>query len=234
MRDCGRLEDSEIMLQHAIDLYTLAYEESGSTGYTKTHPKYASMLAIRGLVLRDLDSPKEARKSLEKALKIQKQILSEQNLMKAETICNLGTVFHRLGERQRSLDHFSTALSMMKTVQYQHPITATILAATARLLIDMNDLKSAEFSFEEALRIRVACCGTTHPVVATYHKWLAEFAGNVNREGASEHLQTSHRIFESLLAREKAASAKYGFELPVLQRWELSMQELQSQNSNIE
>lgn len=219
------------MMQQAIDLYTATVDKSSSSGYTTTHPKYASMMAIMGLMLRDLDQLKESRKCLQTALKIQQQILSQQSLMKAETICNLGTVLHRLGERQKALESFDTALSMMQAVKYEHPVTATISAAIARLLLDMGDVHSARLSLDDALKIRTKCCGELHPDVALYHKLIAEISLKTDdATSAKQHLQVASRIYKTLYDREKTMSHECGIEpLPILDEWKDIVDDLEQQ-----
>lgn len=174
VRDSGDIEKSAKLMQQALDLYRSTIDESTHIGYSERHPKYASMLAVMGLIQRDLGKLREAKELLEQALRIQETILSQQNLMKAETIRNLGTVLHRLGDRSRALESLNSALSMMKSVKYEHPITATTSAAIAQLLLDMGDIHSAQAALDEALKIRTKCCGGIHPNVALYHRQLGE------------------------------------------------------------
>ena len=220
------------MMQQALDLYTSTMDESSTLGYTKVHPKYASMLAIMGLMLRDLDRLKEAKKMLEKALHIQEKILSQQNLMKAETICSLGTVLHRLGERPKALKTLNTALSTMTSVKYNHPITATVSAAIGRLLLDTGELFSAKVSVEDALKIHVNCTGSEiHPSVALYHELLAQIA-HTNQDDhvlARDHLHLACRTYRSLYEREERVSRESGIQLPVLEVWRKKVEDLQIQ-----
>jgi len=56
------------------------------------------MMAIMGLILRDLDRLEEAQKYLKESLDIQEKILSQESLLKVEMLYNLGTVLHRMDE----------------------------------------------------------------------------------------------------------------------------------------
>ena len=232
LRDTGDIESSAQMMQDAIKLYLKTADETGNPGYTKTHPKYASMLAMIGLLYRELGDTWAAKKSLETALSIQQQILSQQSLMKAETMCNLGTVLHQLGKRNRALENLNSALMVMKEVQYQHPITATISCALARVLIDTNDLHSAQWSLEEALKIRTKCCGRIHPSNALYHKLLSEVTLQLNdNESSGEHVTRALEIYRSLYQREKEQCHVDGdvlvSKLPILDSWDLHIRELE-------
>ncbi len=198
VRDSGDVEKSAKLMQQALDLYHSTVDQSTHLGYSESHPKYASMLAVMGLIQRDLGQLEEAKKLLKRALRIQETILSQQNLMKAETICNLGTVLHRLGDRNRALESLSLALSMMKSVKYEHPITATISAAIARLLLGMGDVHSARASLEEALKIRMKCCSKIHPNVALYHKLIGEM---MQEEVCRAVWMSNSHHFESCLRR---------------------------------
>ena len=221
-------------MRQALDLYTSYMDESSNLGYTENHPKYASMLAIMGIMLRDHNEVKEAKTTLQKALRIQERILSQQSLMKAETICTLGTVLHQLGDRQKALASLDTALSMMKSVKYQHPVTSTISAAIAQLLLDMGEMHSAQASLEEALKIRSVCCGEVHPNVAEYHMLLGDIACK-RKEVATEreHFQTAWRIYRFLHEREERLSQEAGIELPVLEEWKRKEKDLKQKLRNL-
>ena len=228
VKDCGEIDRSVELMQQALDLYTSTGQDSLGSGYTETHPKFASMLAVMGLLLRDQGRLQEARSFLERALRIQERILSEQSLMKAETICSLGTVLHRQGQRQRAMNSLDTALSIMRAVKKEHPVTATITAAVARLLWDMGDLHSAQLSMEEALQIQLWCRGEAHPTIALYHQLLADMLLHTdNSAAAGEHLRRALRVYQTVGEREGALSEEAGLALPILQQWETTRQEIE-------
>ena len=228
IRDCGDVQRSAETMQDAIDHYTETSTQSDNPCYTMAHPKYASMLAIMGLILRDLDDLKGAKKHLEKALQIQQKILSQQNLMKADTVCTLGTVLHRLGEKQKALDELNSALAMMQSTCYENPVTSTISGAIGTLLLDMGEVHSAKHCLQEALKIRTKCCGEIHPAVAYYQKLLAD----VEKEDTplrTQHLQTSRQIYRALCEREYTLSEEAGVQLPVIIEWRKKLEELEHQ-----
>ena len=225
------------MMQQAIERYTSMTDDASNLGYTKSHPKFTSMLAILGLIQRDLDRLQEARRSLETALRMQQEILSEQSLMKAETMCNLGTVMHRMGNRRGALEYMDSALTLMKSVKHEHPITATISAAVAQLLLDMGNVHSARLSLEDALEIRSKCCTELHPSNALYHKLLAGLADQdehgADKAGlmAEKHLIAARAIYGNLFQREQALSEKAGLrsQIPVIGVWEREAQLIEEQ-----
>ena len=189
--------------------------------YTEVHPKYASMLAILGIMLRDLGELSKAQKSLNKALMIQGKIHSQQNLMKAETTCSLATVYHQLGDRHKAIGHLDSAMAIMKEICYTHPITSTISCALARVLMDTGDLHSARSSLEEAVKIRTACCGHFHPSNALYHTLLAEVQSQLDdMPSAQEHSTVAKEIYKTVYEREKSLSDESGLALPVLKSWQ--------------
>ena len=230
LRDAGNLDDSARLMREAIDRYTTNTDESVSLGYTTLHPKYASMLAIMGLILRDRDELEEASKHLNKSLAIQEKIPSQETLLKAETLCNLGTVLHRMGDRQGSLQKLDVALRTIKTVKYLHPITATISAARGQLFLNMGDIDLARKCLEEALEIRSECTGEKHPNIALYHDILAQiFLMNGDVVHSKEHLSRAYRKYRSLHERETKLSKEVGVDLDVLFKWERIIEELSLQ-----
>lgn len=230
LRDCGNLDQSASLMKEAIDRYTSNIDESSSLGYTYHHPKYASMMAIMGLILRDLVHLEEAQKYLKESLAIQEKILSQESLLKAETLCNLGTVLHRMDDRQGSLQQLDAALHMIKTVKYWHPITATISAARAQLFLNMGDLNLAQSNMEEALKIRAECSGKVHPNVALYHDILAQVLLMKDELVESQaHVVKALTTYQALHTREARLSQWEGVELAVLLKWEKTIRELSLQ-----
>ena len=225
MRDSGSIEEAAQLMSSCIDTYLKSVDRSK---YTEVHPKYASMLAISGLMQRDLGDLSKARKSLDKALVIQKKIHSQQNLMKAETMCSLATVYHQLGDRHKAIGHLDSAMAIMKDICYTHPITATISCALARVLIDTGDLHSARSSLEEAIKIRTACCGHFHPSNALYHSLLVEVRYQLgDMPSAQEHHTMDKEIYRTIYEREKSLSDESGLALPVLASWKKHIDKLE-------
>ena len=217
MRDSGSIEEAAHLMSSCIDTYLKSVDRSK---YTEVHPKYASMLALSGLMQRDLSDLSKARKTLNKALMIQEKIHSQQSLMKAETMCSLATVYHQLGDRHKAIGHLDSAMAIMKDICYTHPITATISCALARVLMDTGDLHSARSSLEEAIKIRTACCGHFHPSNALYHSLLVEVQNQLgDMASAQEHHTMAKEIYRTVYEREKSLSDDSGLALPVLVSW---------------
>ena len=219
-------------MKTGIDLMREALTVSQSTTYTDIDDLIynSSMLSTMGLMLRETGELSQARKYLEDSLRNQEKLQLPLNLLKAETMGILGTVLHRLGTSKPELNpitsylkywyyryqarkHLDSALEIMKRVRYNHPKTATILAAIGRMHMDMGEFPSARDHLEEALRIQSECCGSTdiHPDIALYHTLLAEITSG---ESATNHREKADKIYRALLKREGV-----GTELPVLQEW---------------
>lgn len=221
MRDSGNIEEAAHLMSSCIDTYLKSVDRAK---YTEVHPKYASMLAISGLMQRDLGDLSKAQKNLDKALVIQEKIQSQQNLMKAETMCSLATVYHQLGDRHKAIGHLDSALDVMKDICYTHPITATISCALARVLMDTGDLHSARSSLEEAIKIRTVCCGHYHPSNALYHTLLVEVQNQLgDMSSAQEHCTMAKEIYKTVYRREKSLSDEAGLNPPVLALWHKQM-----------
>ena len=221
-RDAGELDEAIGSMERAIVTYesVLKSSEDDSLGYTNTHPKYASMHAILGLMKRDAGKLDEAKRCLERALEIQDKIVSPQNLMRAETIGNLGTVHHRLGKHQKAMDAFKEAIGIMRHLRSSHVVTSTILAATGILLEDIDELQKAERNVEHALETRIKCCGTVHPNIALYHVILGRITSKIGDTfSAKSHTRKAEIVYQALIQREEEMSKKANVELNVLQDW---------------
>ena len=191
---------------------------------------HVSMLVTMSQMLQDIGNLEEARGHLENALQRLRQSLLSHNLLEARTLCTLGTVFHKLAT-QTTTEHspfvaclytwyykykahnlLTAALNKMRRVCNNHPSTATILAATGRLDLDSGDLHSAKLHLEEALDIKIKCCGSIHPDIALYHQLLAEVANQIGDEvSAKSHSQEADKIYRDLIKREEELSKSSGF-----------------------
>ena len=224
LRDTNDLQLSADSMYNAISKYN-----ESTNGYTKRHPKYASMLAIYGLILRDMNELTASRQFLTEALDLQKQILSTHNLMKVETLYNLGTVQHRLQRKNKALDSLNGALDMMNVLGNNvgrfHPLRSTVLIALGRLLLDMERKREGEVCFKEGVDIRIESCGEFHPNVAAYY----EFQGKLDLKLTdSSRLRDAIQVYASLVKRESALSAEHDIALPVLKKWEKKITHLKS------
>ena len=204
--------------------------------------KNVSMLVAISQMLQDTGNLEEARGYLEDALQKLRQSFFPQNLVKAKTMCTLGTVFHKLATqastalnpvaahlypwyyRYKARKLLNNALVTMRKVRNTHPNTATILAAIGRLDLESGDLRSARLHLEEALDIQTKCCGSIHPNIALYHQLLVEVANQIGDElSAKSHSQEADKIYKALIKREQDLSESAGIELPILQKWQESI-----------
>lgn len=218
LRDTGNLEQSAATMEEAIKTYE---ETQDGLGFTETHPKYASMLAINGLILRDIGSLYKSKSLLERALDIQERVLSRKNLMKAETLCNLGTVWDRLGNKSKANEFLKSSFDMLEesAVDGMHPMRATVLAAAGRLLIEEGELAGGQERLEDALKIRTAACGVYHPNVAYYHVMLRDVAGR-DEESYSYHSKVAEDVYGFIIDRESLECIEAGVPvLPVVGVW---------------
>lgn len=212
LRDTGELPLSGKTMEGAIRAYQ---EAKDGLGYTDTHPKYASMLAIYGLILRDSNELDLAKTYLENALKIQERVLSQQNLMRVETLCNLGTVLHRMKQRPLAMAQLNQSLTMLKTLTSHHPMVATVSTAFGRLLIDLGERQSALLSIKDALKMRTEICGAVHPSIAYYHLLLAE----LDQTSVDHHFEQAAYVFEALVERERGHGVDDNEHLPITEEW---------------
>ena len=200
------------------------------------------MLVTMSQMLQDAGNLNEAKEYLDALYKLHKSSFPS-NLMKAQIICNLGIVLHKLASqkmyakdaallhtpcvwyyRYKARKLMNTALDIMRKIRNNHPNTATILAAIGRLDLDQGDLHSAKHHLEEALNIQTTCCGPDHPNIALYHQQLAEVASQTGDEpSAKSHSQEADKIYTALIKRESEMSKMAGIKLPILQKWQESI-----------
>ena len=237
------------MMRQALKMYqqsTDAVSEDVSVSKRMVEERninHVPMLVTMSQMLQDIGNLEEARGHLEDAVQRLRQSLLSHNLLKAKTLCMLGTVFHKLAT-QTTTEHspfvarfytwyykykahnlLTTALNIMRRVCNNHPNTATILAAIGRLDLDSGDLHSAKLHLEEALDIQTKCCGSIHPNIGLYHQLLADVASQTGDElSAKSHSQEADKIYRALIKREKEMSRKAaGVKLPILRRWQESI-----------
>ena len=225
MHDAGDAEEAARVVSNCIDVYLNSVDKAK---YTALLPKYSSMLAISGVIQRDLGDLTKARNSLNEALAIQEKDHSQLNLMKAKIMCYLATVYHQLGDHQKAIGHLDSAMAIMKDICYTHPITATISCALARVLMDKGDFHSARNGLEEAIKIQTACCGHFHPSNALYHTLLVVVQNQLgDMTSAQEHSTIAKEIYKTVYEREKSLSDEAGLNLPILAYWQEQVDKLE-------
>ena len=233
------------MMQQALKDYQRSTDlVSEDDSVTKLKLEYVNrehvlMLVTLSQMLQDTGNLEEARGYLEDALQKLSQSSFSHNLVKAKTICSLGTVFHKLAAhstttlnpvaahlyswyyRYKAQNLLNNALDIMRKARNAHPSTATILAAIGRLDLDSGDLHSAKLHLEEALDIQTKCCGPVHPNIALYHQLLAEVASQIGDQlSSTSHSQEADKIYKILIKRERELSEGAGIKLPILQKWQ--------------
>ena len=232
------------MMQQALKMYQQSTESDTTTEdfpVDLPHPRllkntnYISMLVLLSQMLQGNGNLKEARGYLEDALWNLRQSSLPHNLVKAKTLCSLGTVFHKLAAQTttnpiacfhkwyyiyKARQLRNSALHIVKKV-HDHHNTATVLAAIGRLDLDSGDFRNAKAHLKEALHIRIKYCGSIHPNIALYHQLLAKVAIQTGDErSAKSHSHKANKIYTALIKREKEMSEKAGIKLPILQKWQ--------------
>ena len=212
LRDTGYLSLSAVIMERAFD----TYRKIKSNGFNESHPKFASMLAINGLILRDLNRLDEAKENLLQAVELQKDMKCSKYL-KAETLCTLGTVYDRLESKSESKKQFDESLNILEHVDVCHPLKSTMLIASGRLLCDMGDVDRGHDNLEKGLKLREQSCGYIHPKLAQCHRLLGlQHPIRVD----PYHLKKAIDIYSQLIDREEDLCDKYKIpKIPVLEKW---------------
>ena len=224
LRDTGELSLSAERMKTAIDIY----RKIKSNGFNESHPKFASMLAINGVILRDLNRLHEAKENLLQALELQKHMICSKYL-KAETMCSLGTVYDRLESKSKSKKQFDESLNILEHVDVCHPLKSTVLIASGRLLCDMGDVDRGRDNLIKGLNLREQSCGYIHPKMAECHRLLGLEHPIHSKDVNDRHLKKAEEIYTSLIKREKDFCKDYGIQkIPVLEKWECEIENMKN------
>ena len=233
LRKAGKKQKAIETMKEALEMFRCSFDRHYD-GYNKSHPNYPGMLAIMGVMLRYVEEPKESMDYLEEALDIQKDIFPTENMMKAQTIYNLGIAHHRLGDKEKALEKVQEALEMMKSIQREHYKVASILTARAILRDSKGDHKGAHDDLHEALNIRCKRYeDKNHPDIALNCRLLAENVDkhtsmNLERRRAKMYWHQAKSTYDFLCKREEELSKVSGIEIPVIMDWKAAIKDLET------
>ncbi len=152
----------------------------------------------------------EAKRALERALRINEEVLGPDHSEVASILSNLGTVLRNLGELQLAKESHERALGIDERMfGPDHPKVANRLNNLGAALRDIGDLPVAKEKLERALRIDEAIFGPEHPNVAITLNNL----GMVLKElgdlpGAKERLERALRIEEAVFGPDHSNVAR--------------------------
>ena len=109
-----------------------------------------------------------ARAMFEWALEINEEVCGETHPLTAESLNNLATLHHKMGEYSKALPLYERALAILEEVCGKtHPLTATSLTDLGNLHREMGEYAKALPLLELGLAINEVVCGETHPQPAT-------------------------------------------------------------------
>ena len=214
------------MMEEAIDICKKNLDDPALDSTVRPacmHIKYAQMLANYGIILRDMKEPrrlKEAREQLEKALELQKKILSEKSLKRIRCEYALGTVYHGLAyhelkEESDKQEHYGIAQRHMEkaseligSIGVKHPYKGTISTGLARLMLDTKQYSFAHTHAKKALNILTDSRKSRdeiHPYVGYCYQILGDIAllgESRDPVSARAHYREALKVYISLLDRE--------------------------------
>jgi len=210
----GDTQRGEMLMREALEVIDKHINNPIIKGKrTIVHVKYAQMLSNYGLILRENGKLEEAQNTIEKALDLQRRCLAKESIMTIRSLYNLGTVYHRLKLRRKSVESIQSALDFMNSVDPKHPYKATIATGMAHLMVDWNDISRAESELNEAISIRsdvTKCCGEIHHKVGFAFKTLGDIA-LLKKEVISAHdyLMKAYSVRVRLIDREGRQKDEY-------------------------
>ena len=150
----------------------------------------------------------EARKCLERALKINEKAFGIDHPRVARDVNNLGSVLLDMGEMEKARECFERALKIdEKAFGLDHPIVATMANNLGLVLRDMGEMEKAKRFFERALKVDEKAFGLEHPGVAT----MANNLGLVLRDMGE--MEKARECFERALEIDEKV---FGLEHPIV------------------
>ena len=159
--DMKSWENCASLLPHAL-VSTGFAEELGISSET-----VAEILSNAGCYQRHLADFDEARKSLERALKIGEKVFGLDHPSVAIMANNLGMVLQDLGEMEKARSCFEWAMKIYEKVfGLDHPSMAIRVNNLGMVLQDLGEMEKARECFERALEIDEKVFGLDHPSVA--------------------------------------------------------------------
>ena len=190
--DMKSWENCASLLPHALASAGFA-EELGILSET-----VAEILNNAGRYQRHLADFDEARKCLERALKIDEKAFGLEHPSVAIYVNNLGGVLQDLGEMEKARSCFERALKIdEKVFGIEHPSVAIDVNNLGLVLRDLGEMEKARSCFERALKIDEKVFGIEHPSVATKANNLGLVLRDLGkREKARECFERSYRIFQ--------------------------------------
>jgi tetratricopeptide (TPR) repeat protein len=159
--------------------------------------------------------PLDAKKELERALRIRESTLPEGHPDIAMTLNNLGIAQAALHENDEAARSYERSLELdLKYEGSEHPNTASSMNNLAIIYRKQNRLSEALTLFERALAIRLATLGPEHPEVSGSHMALGRLLIRMDRpDQAVEHFAQALKIREKALGPQHAQVASVHAEL---------------------
>jgi tetratricopeptide (TPR) repeat protein len=163
-----------------------------------------------GMNLKDLADYEEAKRILERALKIDEKVYGPYHPNVATDVNNIGGVLLDLGDHQEAKKYLERALKIdEKAYGPDHPNVARDVNNIGGVLKDLGDLKEARKYLERALKIDEKAYGPDHPNVA---RDVNNIGGVLKDLG---DLQEARKCFERALKIDEKA---YGPDHPNVAR----------------
>ena len=155
--DVKNWEDCASLLPHALASAGFA-EKFGILSET-----VAEILNNAGLYQQHLADFDEARKCLERALKINEKAFGIDHPRVARDVNNLGSVLLDMGEMEKARECFERALKIdEKVFGLEHPSVAIRANNLGSVLLDLGETKTARSCFKRSLRILQKFFGENH------------------------------------------------------------------------
>jgi tetratricopeptide (TPR) repeat protein len=159
--DYGKWGRCGVLLTHALQAVEHA-EPLAEAAETR-----ASLLARLGIYLWRRCELAEARRCLERALRLKEEAYGPEHPEVAAGLGNLGLVLQDLGELAEARRCQQRALCLTEgACGPDHPLVAVTLGNLGRVLADLGELAEARRCQERALRLKERAHGPEHPSVA--------------------------------------------------------------------
>jgi eukaryotic-like serine/threonine-protein kinase len=165
------------------------------------------LLARAWSLLMALVGDKQGRPQEARALELAVAVAvagTQDELARAESLGNLGTVLKALGSYEPALARHEQALALRrKALGPEHPLVALSLNNLGNVLRDMGRHPEARAHYEQALALRQRALGPEHPLVAQSLNNLGTVLWTLGRyQQAREHFEQALALRQKVLGPE--------------------------------
>lgn len=183
----GAKPDPDLTVRTALDRAAARVE--GKFG--KQPEVEAAIRQTMGETYTDLGLYQDARKQLERALELQRQVYGPENRKTLDTMIRLGRAASNQGNYAEAEALYNQALGISRRVLGpEHPETVSAMFGLAQAYDDRGKYPQAEELFHQSLEIRRRVLGPEHPDTLKSMSWLGDTYNQQGKYAQAEALDS--------------------------------------------